>query len=186
MEILDTIQSSILVNLKSNQASVIDGSTVTFLLNNPIECLKGNKILMNLDSAEIPNTHYLINSTNNTLSLSVDGLVSTLNFPNGNYTVTSLKEKLESLWTALGVSTTLTVLFDEISLKYILTFSKSGIVNVSLHFSNILKLMGFSTTVNTSVISSDSATVIMESANIVNFQHTKAIYITTDSFELKN
>jgi hypothetical protein len=186
MEILDTIQSSVLLSLKSNEANIIDGSTVTFILNNPLQCLKGNRMLMSLDSVEIPNTHYLVNSTNNLLTVSIDGINSTLTFPNGNYTVTSFKEKFELLWSSLGNATTLSVLFDEISLKYVLTFSKSGIVNVTLQFSDIMKILGFSKTINTSVNSSDSATVVMESENIVNFQNSKAFYVTTDSFELQN
>jgi hypothetical protein len=187
-EILNTIQSSILLNLKSDEAETINGSDVTFGLSTPIEALPGNRILLNWVSVEIPNSQYLVNEKNNTLSLTIDGVNTTLVFPNGNYTITSFEEKLEELWTASHVTTALTVDFNELSLKYVLTFQKSGLIIVTVDYkkSTILKIMGFDTTADTSLISSDSSTVVLTSKNIVNFQRTKSFYLKTDSFALKN
>jgi len=59
---LNTIQSTVMVNLKSDEAYMKDGSSdVTFSFNTPIEALPGNIILLNWVSVEIPNTQYLVN-----------------------------------------------------------------------------------------------------------------------------
>ena len=88
-EILNTIQSSILLNLKSDEADTINGSDVTFMLHIPIEALPGNRILLNWVNVKIPNAQYLVNKLNNTLNLTIDGVDTTLVFPDGKYTITS-------------------------------------------------------------------------------------------------
>ena len=164
-EILNTIQSSILLNLKSDEADTINGSDVPFMLNTPIQALPGNRILLNWVSVEIPNSQYLVNEMNNTLSFTIDGVVTTLVFPNGNYTITSFKEKLEELWTASHATTALTVDFNELSLKYVLTFQKTGLIIITVDYkkSSILKIIGFDTSADTSVVSSESLTVELSS-----------------------
>ena len=61
-EIFNTNQSIVLVNLKSDEAYMTDGSSdVTFSFNIPIEALAGNSILLNWVSVEITITQYLVN-----------------------------------------------------------------------------------------------------------------------------
>ena len=188
-EILNTIQSTVMVNLKSDEAYMTDGSSdVTFSFNTPIEALPGNRILLNWVSVEIPNTQYLVNEKNNTLSVNVDGDVVVLYFPNGNYTINSLEETLEKLWNESHALAGLTVVFNEFSLKYNFTFTKTGLTNVTVNYaqSTILKIIGFDTTADTSVDSLDSSTATLTSQNIVKFQRSKSFYLKTDSFSLKN
>ena len=188
-EILNTIQSSVLVNLKSDEAYMTDGSSdVTFSFNTPIEALPGNRILLNWVSVEIPNTQYLVNEKNNTLSVTVDGVITKLVFPNGNYTINSLEDTLEKLWVATSLSTSLTVDFNEFSLKYNFIFTKTGLTNVTVNYaqSTILKIIGFDNTADTSVDSLDGSNATLTSQNIVKFQRSKSFYLKTDSFSLKN
>ena len=178
-EILNTIQSTVMVNLKSDEAYMKDGSSdVTFSFNTAIEALPGNRILLNWVSVEIPNTQYLVNEKNNTLSVTIDGDVVELYFPNGNYTINSLEETLEKMWNESHALATLTVDFNEFSLKYNFTFTKSGLTNVTVNYaqSTILKIIGFDNTADTSVDSLDGSTATLTSKNIVKFQRSKSFY----------
>jgi len=123
------------INLSSNSSMINNGSLkseMTFKTNGILK--KEKDILYNLISVvhcEIPVSYYIVNSTNNYLSLSTGNYT----LINGNYNATTFKNMLISL-----IGTDFSIVLDTATGKYTLTYiSVFSIYSTSTCY----KLMGF-------------------------------------------
>ena len=73
------------------------GNTFSLVLDDSISIPAKHRALISLSSAEIPNSFYIANFNNNTLKGTHNTIPFTITIPQGNYTVGSLRSKLEDL-----------------------------------------------------------------------------------------
>lgn len=142
-----------LINLNSNNATIFNNSTylsnLTFAFrsiisrNDQIDHLEGG-----IESCQIPISFYVVNYSNNKLSFSIlDGgtfLTYTLYISVGNYDAETLFTEMQTQFTALGMSFTLSI--NEINGKITITYnSTGGKIFYSINHSNstCFKLLGF-------------------------------------------
>jgi hypothetical protein len=124
------------INLSSNSSILNNGSLKSVMTFSTNSILKKEKdILYNLISVvhcEIPVSYYIINETNNYLSLSTGNYT----LLNGNYNASSFKSMLLSL-----IGTNFTIILDTATGKYTITHSSSDFTIYPS--STCYKLMGF-------------------------------------------
>jgi hypothetical protein len=151
------------INLSSNSAYISNSplnSVLTFATNGILK--KEKEILYNLISvvhAEIPVSYYIVNATNNYLSMSTGNYI----LSNGNYNATTFKTMLLNL---LGSNWTLNL--NSTTGIYTLTYSSNFTINTS---STCYKLMGFKK--NTSYTSVSNSLTFIYPCNFLGVQRLK-------------
>jgi hypothetical protein len=151
------------INLSSNSAYISNSplnSVLTFAINGILK--KEKEILYNLISvvhAEIPVSYYIVNETNNYLSMSTGNYT----LSNGNYNATTFKTMLLSL---LGSNWTL--ILNSITGIYTLAYTSNFTINAT---STCYKLMGFKK--NTSYSSVSNSLTFIYPCNFLGVQRLK-------------
>jgi hypothetical protein len=155
--------SSKIIHLNTNDADTYLQSGITtycsFVLDTPIIVDKEHACLISLNSAIIPYSMYNIRSgVNNSIPFrySSDNRLGFVIIPEGNYTITTLANKISELLNAVDdLSGNYTISFDRVSMKYTYFSSVSEIFfdfSTRTDISNIE--MGFGEKQSTGVISS--------------------------------
>jgi hypothetical protein len=122
------------------------GQVYSLVLDDSISIPPRHRGLISLSSAEIPNSFYIVNFNNNTLKGTHDTIPFTITIPEGNYTVGSLRSKLEDLLNT-QIDNHFDVFYNSDTFKY--TFSSTGSNHITiLDFatSTCNQLCGFPTT----------------------------------------
>ena len=94
-------------------------------------------IYVSVVSASIPYTFYNINKLNNLLSMTVNGVDTSITVPHGNYNISQFLTKLQLLMTGFSIT------YDSITSK--LTFTNTNNQNFVFNSqtSTIMRLLGF-------------------------------------------
>jgi hypothetical protein len=151
------------INLSSNSAIISNAplnSVLTFKTNGVLK--KEKEILYNLISvvhAEIPVSYYIVNDTNNLLSMSTGNY----NLTNGNYNATTFKTMLLFL---LGANWTLNL--NSTTGIFTLAYTTNFTINAT---STCYKLMGFKK--NTSYVSVSNSLTFIYPCNFLGVQRLK-------------
>ena len=164
---MNTIIDSKQVNLSSNSATISNfpsNSVLTFYLSNILK--KEPDILYNTISlvhAEIPVSYYIINTTNNFLSITISGTTTNYTLLTGNYNATTFKTMLLTLlgagW-ALTLSTTTGI--------FTLSYTSNFTINTS---STCYTILGF--VKNTSYTSTSNNLIMPYQCNFLGVKRLK-------------
>ena len=106
------------------------------------------------------NSNYQINYTNNILNYVLNGTASTATFPYGNYAIDTFMAKFKSL-----MPSTFSIIFDSVSGCF--TVTNSTYVFSFLDTSTCDYIMGFSGTINSTVVSSVNTLVMPRLCNFL-------------------
>jgi len=119
----------------------------------------------------IPKSYYLINSTNNTFTITENSVVKTITIPNGNYSLSTMVSALQTLITA-ACSFIYVVSSSTLTGKITFTVS-SNIGQPYFNFStnNLYRVLGFDKSIY------QMSANVLTSVNVVNFQLTNVIRI---------
>ena len=157
---------SILLNLRSSDAIDIDSEgRHTFQLTTPILAPENHMIHLSLQSAEIPNSFYNVNSSNNKTQLSetVSGTTTnrSLLLPEANYNAItgnpSLLNAVQTLLNSTGATLTYVVKFSDATGKFTISTATSN-ASVTFDFSvanSAAQSLGFTKEVHTLTTSTD-------------------------------
>ena len=157
---------SILLNLRSSDAIAVDSEgRHTFQLTTPILAPENHMIHASLQSAEIPNSFYNVNSSNNKLQLSetVSGTTTnrSLTLPEANYNAItgnpSLLNAVQTVLNSTGAALTYVVKFSDATGKFTISTATSN-ATVSFDFSvanSAAQALGFTKEVHTLTTSTD-------------------------------
>ena len=176
-----TFQSKISTQIYLNSATAdiyMNGtmkSHLAFSFRNPIQ-VNRNAVEMRLSvvNAQIPQSYYLINSTNNQIIITNSGISTTYLFKQGNYNVnTFINEWVNSI----GSGWTLT--FDSITNK--INFSYTSNFTFSDSINSIFPLIGFNVG---SVYTSTSNNLICPF--VINFSGITRLHMKSSLFNLSN
>jgi hypothetical protein len=137
-------------------------------------------IYFSVEHAEIPNSFYLINENNNILYMLVYGIVIYYTIPVGNYNVSSLLSKLETLLpSSIGLN------YDYRTSK--ITFNSSNYFEVKALNTTISRIMGLDKTTDMIPTYSESlAEYILECPYVVCFLPTARINFRSSLLSLEN
>jgi len=159
------------------------------LLNHKIKNIKKIELI----SAKIPKTNYIVNSTNNIIDFVENSVNYTITLTEGNYTLSTLSTEIQNELNGLLTANTYSVSIDSNTLKMTINRS-SGTNSFSLLFASgsnadtidsdgqVIKgsssriLMGF----NIADVTDTSGTIT--SQNLVNLQGENEIYIEINNF----
>ena len=134
-----------------------------------IEIPDGFHIYLSVVSCLIPYSFYNINTSNNVLQYSFDGInLTTLTIPIGNYNVNSLLSILKS-----NISPTFTISYDNVKNKFTFTHPINNFMFMSS--STCLQILGFN---NNMTISSTSLT--LTSVNCVNVYSIRTVQVNSN------
>lgn len=156
---------SILLNLRSSDAIAVDSEgRHIFQLTTPILAPENHMIHASLQSAEIPNSFYNVNSSNNKIQVSetVSGTTTnrSLTLPEANYNAItgtpSLLNAVQTLLNSTGATLTYVVKFSDATGKFTISTATSN-ASVIFDFSvvNSAALLGFTKEVHTLTTSTD-------------------------------
>ena len=158
-----------------------DKSNVVFFFKDALK-IDRNSIEMRVSivDAQIPISWYLIDSTNNQLTIKVNGISTTYTFPNGNYNVNTFI----STWASVvGNNTQWNLSFDTITNKIKFQCYISNDVSFSdSDINSMFKIIGFIP----GNIYYSSISGIIYSSHCVNFSGITKINIKSNTFALKN
>lgn len=172
-------QTSTQIYLNSGNADLLLNGTmksnVVFVFQAPI-ILNKNAIEMKLSivNAQIPISWYLINSTNNKIYITVNGIKTVYYFPIGNYNVNTF---ITQWLSAFGTNWTVT--YNSITNK--LTFNYISNFSLSDDTSSLFSIIGF-VSGQTYASSSNSLT----SSNSINFYGLNRLQVKSSTFQLNN
>ena len=160
--------SPIKMFFNSNAADTITNrGNVTFNLRRNIN-LPNNVIgYVSLNELTIPNTNFNINSTNNTLVLLDVGLIEeTFTITPGNYTVSQLKDALNTAFSNVDTASYqgITVSYNDITNKYTFTDTESHFIQIQ-ETSTMNSVLGFENGTITNSVFVDPQGSVLESDN---------------------
>ena len=169
---------SYLIILDSRNADMYSNGTlnsdVTFEMKFPIivpnDCLA---MTMNVHSFVCPISWYLINSTNNLLSITANSILYNISIPYGNYNINSFQTALLALL-PVGFLLTFNNLNNKLTMSYTSTFSINA--NSTIH-----QIMGF---LKKTVYTSSSNNIILPFT--VNFSGLNSINILCENVRTSN
>ena len=153
--------------LKSNTGTENSGveTDVTFNVVPPLSTNNFFDFTLTLESAEIPISFYNINSDNNTfIHTSSGGTDTTLTIPIKNYRATGLVTALNTVMTALAITTT----YDEQTNKFTFTHASS---DFSLK-GNAFRVLGLLPTV-----ANNSTSNVLVSPNMINLMYPRNAFL---------
>jgi len=151
-----------LISLSSSTAELLNGtkkSNVLFTFQNILkEEPDIERALISVESAQFPVSFYNVNTSNNTLKITISATTTTLTLTVGNYNSTTLVEMLQTVFTSAG-RTGFTFIYSTITGKLTISkgtsFTITDTTGTSLTGTNPLNLLGslrikvVSTTLNT-------------------------------------
>jgi hypothetical protein len=160
-----------------SSAARSSGSSNNFRINLSQQITSGIKYdTATLLSFSCTNSYYLFSSNNNTFLVNENGTIHTITIPPGNYTFSSLKSVLNTLFVA-SLSYTYSIVASTVDGQYQFTVSGNGGIQPIFDFSGSnspYEVLGFEK------LSYTFAADYLESANIVNFQKTNTIELCCD------
>lgn len=134
-----------------------------------IEIPDGFHIYLSVVSCLIPYSFYNINSTNNILQYSFDGvIINTVTIPIGNYNVNNLLTVLKNNMTPLFIIT-----YDNVQNKF--TFTHPTLDFMFMSSSTCLQILGFNNNVTIS-----SSSLILTSVNCVNVYSIRTVQVNSN------
>jgi hypothetical protein len=137
-----------------------------------IEIPDGFHIYLSVVSCLIPYSFYNINSSNNVLKYSFDGVsLFTLTIPIGNYNVNNLLSVLKT-----NISPQFTITYDNVKNKFTFTHATNDFMFMSS--STCLQILGFNN--NETIASNPSASLSLTSVNCVNVYSIRTIQVNSN------
>ena len=139
-----TSQSSIKLFLNSaNATRSVSDSHKWYVLLDPIRAMSGHHIMLNILDAEISNSFYQTNETNNTFSGTIGGGAFNFTIPQGCYTAHEICTEINTQFTSAGLTCTLT--YSNITNRITITCNNAVAIVLSAN-SSVLSQLGFSST----------------------------------------
>jgi len=160
---------SVDIHINSKDRTSGSNENLTMDLFLPINNIKNIKI----KSIEIPLTHYVVNSTNNTINFTLGGSHTATLTP-GNYTPNQLADEIKTEMN--NVSAGFSVSYDNITHKF--TISNAAPFDISFTGTTASKLIGLTT--DTGSVTSYTST------NCIDLLGTRCIYIKSGAISLLN
>lgn len=181
MKIANSYYPSIQLLLNSKYASSYKNNEVShcyFELPGSLPTIDGHIRMITLVNSQIPHSWYNVNSNNNTLNYSVNGITQTsITITSKNYNITELVSFLNSstLYTVNNIS----CVYNSSTNK--LTFTNGNNLNfIFLSTSTCFDLLGFSS------VNNSSSSYVLTSTKSCDLSYTKSLYITLGNISIKS
>ena len=159
-------------------------SNLIFELDSILQCPSDTQMMVGLTSCEIPYSFYNITSTNNKLSLKIDGVQRVVVLDPQNYNVESLMKAMNLQL----VTAQITMTFDEGKNKFIFTSTKP-ITPPPPSGNPFMPIEFISTTMHTELGISKTFSgnsVVLECDNVCNLSGTGSVYVNLNNISISN